>query len=71
MVPKGCAGLDGQLTAPRHVFRKDICPSLAGCYAQNQGGGDRCTDGLISLARKSVQMGDLEKAVELLDCLKK
>jgi hypothetical protein len=27
-------------------------------------------DGILSLARKSVQMGDLEKAVELLDRLK-
>jgi hypothetical protein len=67
MVPEGRAGLDGQLLGM--LFAKISVPPSPDAVPKTDEEGS-VADGILSLARKSVQMGDLEKAVELLDRLK-
>ena len=67
MVPEGRAGLEGQLLGM--IFAKlSVPPSPEAVPATEEEGS--VTDGILSLARKHVQFGDLEKAVEQLDKLK-
>jgi len=66
MVPEGRAGLEGQLLGM--LFAKLSVPPSADAVPTSEVEGS-VTDGILSLARKYVQMGDLEKAVEQLDKL--
>ncbi|KAL7536891.1 hypothetical protein ACHAXR_007461 [Thalassiosira sp. AJA248-18] len=66
MVPDGRAGLEGQLMGM--LFAKlSVPPSPDAVPASEEEGS--VTDGILSLARRYVQLGDLEKAVEQLDKL--
>lgn len=66
MVPDGRSGLGGQLLGM--VFSKlSVPPSPDAAPASEQEGS--VADGILSLARKYVQLGDLEKAVQQLDRL--
>lgn len=67
MVPEGRAGLDGQLLGM--LFAKlSVPPSPDAVPASEEEGS--VADGILSLARKYVHQGDIEKAVEQLDKLK-
>lgn len=67
MVPEGRAGLEGQLMGM--LFAKlSVPPSPESVPISEEEGN--VTDGVLSLARKYVQLGDLEKAVEQLNKLK-
>ena len=67
MVPEGRAGLHGQLLGM--LFAKlSVPPSPDAVPATDEEGS--VADGILSLARKYVQSGDLEMAVEQLDRLK-
>ena len=67
MVPEGRAGLEGQLLGM--LFAKlSVPPSPDAVPTSDEEGS--VADGILSLARKYVQLGDLEKAVEQLDRLK-
>jgi len=71
MVPEGRAGLEGQLMGM--VFAKLSVPPSPDddvSSTSSEEGGGNVTDGVLSLARKYVQVGDLEKAVEQLNKLK-
>jgi len=70
MVPEGRAGLEGQLMGM--VFAKLSVPPSPDddVSTTSEEGGGNVTDGVLSLARKYVQVGDLEKAVEQLNKLK-
>ena len=66
MVPDGRAGLEGQLMGK--LFAKlSVPPSSDAVPASDKEGN--VANGVLSLARKYVQLGDLEKAVEQLDRL--
>jgi len=67
MVPEGRAGLEGQLMGM--VFAKLSVPPSPEAVPTSEEEGN-VTDGVLSLARKYVQVGDLEKAVEQLNKLK-
>lgn len=67
MVPEGRAGLEGQLLGM--IFAKLSVPPSPDVVPATEEEGS-ITDGILSLARKYVQLGDLEKAVEQLDKLK-
>jgi len=67
MVPEGRAGLHGQLLGM--LFAKLSVPPSPDAVPSSEEEGS-VTDGILSLARKYVQMGDLERAVEQLDRLK-
>eukprot|EP00584_Thalassiosira_punctigera_P001672 CAMPEP_0172538634 /NCGR_PEP_ID=MMETSP1067-20121228/9990_1 /TAXON_ID=265564 ORGANISM="Thalassiosira punctigera, Strain Tpunct2005C2" /NCGR_SAMPLE_ID=MMETSP1067 /ASSEMBLY_ACC=CAM_ASM_000444 /LENGTH=652 /DNA_ID=CAMNT_0013324175 /DNA_START=129 /DNA_END=2087 /DNA_ORIENTATION=- len=67
MVPEGRAGLGGQLLGM--VFAKLSMPPSPDAAPTSEEEGS-VADGILSLARKYVQLGDLEKAVEQLDRLK-
>ena len=67
MVPEGRAGLEGQLLGM--LFAKISLPPSPDAIPTSEEEGS-VTDGILSLARKYVQLGDLEKAVEQLDKLK-
>lgn len=67
MVPEGRAGLDGQLLGM--LFAKISLPPSPDAIPTSEEEGS-VTDGILSLARKYVQLGELEKAVEQLDKLK-
>jgi len=66
MVPEGRAGLEGQLLGI--LFAKLSVPPSADTVPTSEKEGS-VTDGVLSLARKYVQLGDIEKAVEQLDKL--
>jgi len=66
MVPEGRAGLEGQLLGM--LFAKLSVPPSPDAIPTSEEEGS-ITDGILSLARKYVQLGDLEKAVEQLDKL--
>mmetsp|Transcript_4762 Transcript_4762/g.11980 ORF Transcript_4762/g.11980 Transcript_4762/m.11980 type:complete len:663 (+) Transcript_4762:125-2113(+) len=70
MVPEGRAGLEGQLLGM--IFAKLSVPPSADAPlpSLDDEGSGVVADGILSLARKYVQLGDLEKAVEQLDNLK-
>ena len=67
MVPEGRAGLGGQLMGM--LFAKLSVPPSPDAVPTSEEEGN-VTDGVLSLARKYVQVGDLEKAVEQLNKLK-
>jgi len=67
MVPEGRAGLEGQLLGK--LFAKLSVPPSPDTVPTTEEEGS-VTDGILSLARKYVQLGDIEKAVEQLDQLK-
>ena len=67
MVPEGRAGLEGQLMGM--LFAKLSVPPSPEAVPTSEEEGN-VTDGVLSLARKYVQVGDLEKAVEQLNKLK-
>ena len=67
MVPEGRAGLEGQLMGM--LFAKLSVPPSPEAVPTSEEEGN-VTDGVLSLARKHVQVGDLEKAVEQLNKLK-
>ena len=67
MVPEGRAGLEGQLMGM--LFAKLSVPPSPDAVPTSEEEGN-VTDGVLSLARKYVQVGDLEKAVEQLNKLK-
>jgi len=67
MVPEGRAGLAGQLLGM--LFAKLSVPPSPDAVPTSEAEGS-VTDGILSLARKYVQLGDLEKAVQELDRLK-
>lgn len=67
MVPEGRAGLEGQLMGM--LFAKLSVPPSPESVPTSEEEGN-VTDGVLSLARKYVQVGDLEKAVEQLNKLK-
>lgn len=67
MVPEGRAGLEGQLLGM--LFAKLSVPPSPDAVPTSEEEGS-VADGILSLARKYVQLGDLEKAVEQLDRLK-
>ncbi|KAL7429252.1 hypothetical protein ACHAXH_001010 [Discostella pseudostelligera] len=66
MVPEGRAGLHGQLLGM--FFAKLSVPPSPDAVPTSEEEGS-VSDGILSLARKYVQMGDLEKAVEQLNRL--
>jgi hypothetical protein len=67
MVPEGRAGLNGQLLGM--LFAKLSVPPSSDAVPKSEEEGN-VSDGILSLARMYVRLGDLEKAVEQLDCLK-
>lgn len=67
MVPEGRAGLDGQLMGM--LFAKLSVPPSPDSVPTSKEEGS-VADGILSLARNYVQLGDLEKAVEELSKLK-
>ena len=67
MVPEGRAGLEGQLMGM--LFAKLSVPPSPDAVPTSDEKGN-VTDGVLSLARKYVKLGDLEKAVEQLSKLK-
>ena len=67
MVPEGRAGLEGQLLGK--LFAKLSVPPSPDAVPTTEEEGS-VSDGILSLARKYVQLGDLEKAVDQLDRLK-
>ena len=67
MVPEGRAGLEGQLLGM--LFAKlSVPPSPESVPTSDEEGN--VADGVLSMAKKYVQMGDLERAVEQLNKLK-
>ena len=66
MVPEGRAGLEGQLLGM--LFAKISVPPPPDAVPTTEEEGS-VADGILSLARKHVQAGDLEHAVEQLDRL--
>lgn len=66
MVPEGRAGLNGQLLGM--LFAKLSVPPSPDAVPKSEEEGS-VADGVLSLARKYVHLGDLEKAVEQLDRL--
>jgi hypothetical protein len=68
MVPEGRAGLEGQLMGM--LFAKLSVPPSPDAVLPTTNEEGNVTDGVLSLARKYVQVGDLEKAVEQLNKLK-
>jgi len=66
MVPEGRAGLEGQLLGK--LFAKLSVPPSPDAVPTTEEEGS-VSDGILSLARKYVQLGDLEKAVDQLDRL--
>ena len=66
MVPEGRAGLHGHLLGM--FFAKLSVPPSPDAVPTSEEEGS-VSDGILSLARKYVQMGDLEKAVEQLNRL--
>ena len=67
MVPEGRAGLEGQLLGM--IFAKLSVPPSPDAVPTSDDEGN-VADGVLSLARKYVQMGDLESALEQLNKLK-
>ena len=67
MVPEGRSGLNGQLLGI--LFAKLSVPPSPDAVPKSEEEGS-VADGILSLARKYVYLGDLEKAVEELDRLK-
>jgi hypothetical protein len=67
MVPEGRSGLQGQLLGM--LFAKLSVPPSADT-SSDETDPAIITDSILSMARKYVQSGDLEKAVEALDKLK-
>ncbi len=67
MVPEGRAGLSGQLLGM--LFAKLSVPPSSDAVPKSEEEGN-VADGILSLARMYVHLGDLEKAVEQLNRLK-
>jgi len=67
MVPEGRAGLEGQLLGK--LFAKLSVPPSPDAVPTTEEEGS-VSDGILSLARRYVQLGDLEKAVDQLNRLK-
>jgi len=67
MVPEGRSGLEGQLLGM--IFAKLSVPPSPDSVPTSEEEGN-VADGILSLARKYVQLGDLEKAVDQLNKLK-
>jgi hypothetical protein len=67
MVPEGHSGLEGQLLGM--IFAKLSVPPPPGA-SSDETDPAIISDSILSSARKYVQSGDLEKAVEQLDKLK-
>ena len=67
MVPEGRSGLNGQLLGI--LFAKLSVPPSPDAIPKSEEEGS-VADGILSLAKMYVRLGDLEKAVEELDRLK-
>lgn len=68
MVPEGRSSLEGQLLGM--LFAKLSVPPSPDTSNADESDPAILTDSILSMARKYVQAGDLEKAVEQLDRLK-
>lgn len=68
MVPEGRSSLEGQLLGM--LFAKLSVPPSPDTSNADESDPAILTDSILSMARKYVQSGDLEKAVEQLDRLK-
>jgi hypothetical protein len=68
MVPEGRSGLEGQLLGM--LFAKLSVPPSPETSSSDETDPAIISDSILSMARKYVQNGDLEKAVETLNKLK-